>query len=151
MVAAAYGRLGEAVLGRLRGDFVCVIWDHDARRGLIARDQLGGRSLYFRREGRGLAVRLRGARPAAGCSRALPPPDRTALLQWLSLIHHVGPETLYEGVEALLPGQLARFGPGGVELAALLAAALPRAAPAHAGGGHRAELGAPSSARWTAP
>ncbi len=103
------------MLGRLRGDFVCVIWDREARRGLIARDQLGGRSLYLRREGRGVLFASE-VRELLGMLPRTPGPDRTVLLHWLSLIHHVGPETPYEGIEALLPGQLARLGPEGVEL-----------------------------------
>ena len=115
VLAAAYARLGEPLLGRLRGDFVCLLWNRDERRGVIARDQLGGRSLHFRRQGRGVLFASE-VRELLAMLPATPGPDRTVLLHWLSMRHHIGPETPYEGVEALLPGQLLRLGPDGVAL-----------------------------------
>lgn len=51
VVAALYARAGEAVLARLRGEFALLLWDQEAGRGLIARDQLGARALHYRRAG----------------------------------------------------------------------------------------------------
>src|SRR5439155_25874902 len=46
-LAAAYARHGESLLGRLRGDFVLLLWDRRAQAGLLARDQLGCGSLAW--------------------------------------------------------------------------------------------------------
>lgn len=45
-LAAGYERHGEPLVQLLRGEFVVVLWDREAERGLVARDQLGARPLF---------------------------------------------------------------------------------------------------------
>lgn len=47
LVAAAYERLGPAVLERLRGSFALVLWDQRRRQILCVRDQLGSHPLFY--------------------------------------------------------------------------------------------------------
>jgi asparagine synthase (glutamine-hydrolysing) len=46
-VRAAYEEVGEGFIGRLKGDFVCAIFDPAANRLVLARDRLGVRPLCF--------------------------------------------------------------------------------------------------------
>ena len=49
LVRAAYEEYGESFVDRLRGDFVCSVFDRRANRLLLARDRLGVRPLCFTR------------------------------------------------------------------------------------------------------
>ncbi|HET9153532.1 MAG TPA: asparagine synthase-related protein, partial [Solirubrobacterales bacterium] len=64
---------------------------------------VGGR-LFFASELRDLLELL----PSA------PGPDRDGVAHWISLSTRPGTGTLYEGVEKLGPGEMLRFGPGGI-------------------------------------
>ncbi|ABC21656.1 asparagine synthetase B family protein [Rhodospirillum rubrum] len=51
LVAAAYERWGTAILAGLAGFWVLAVWDAAARRLVLARDPMGGRSLFYHRQG----------------------------------------------------------------------------------------------------
>lgn len=104
VLAADYACRGAGLLDRIRGPYALAIWDRDARRGLLAQDQLGGRSLFTYREGRrllfatevGLLLALLDKRPG---------PDELALVY--HLVEHSVPDgrMLYEGVRRLGGGR----------------------------------------------
>jgi asparagine synthase (glutamine-hydrolysing) len=105
LIAAGYRRWGSGLPTRLRGDFALLIWDQNREEGLLARDQLGVRSLflhetsgclYFASEIRDL-LRLLPRRPA---------PDALGVAHWVSTIGRPGTGTLYEGVRRLNPGSM---------------------------------------------
>lgn len=112
LLAAGWRRWGCELLPRLRGDFVLLIWDRDREQGLLARDQLGARSLFL--------YELDGAICFANEIRYLlellprrPSPDRVGLAYWVAGRGRSGPGTLYEGVRRLEPGSTLQLGPHG--------------------------------------
>lgn len=51
LALAAYERWGTEVLAGLAGFWVLAVWDSAARRLVLARDPMGGRSLFYHRQG----------------------------------------------------------------------------------------------------
>jgi asparagine synthase (glutamine-hydrolysing) len=111
-LAKAYARWREGLLDRVRGPFALAVWDRDSRRGLLAQDQLGGRSLFTYVDGRRLVfatevkvlLALLGRRPG---------PDELALAY--HLVEHSVPDgrMLYEGVRRLGGGRLLELSDSG--------------------------------------
>ena len=98
-------------LASLRGDFAILVWDAEARRGLIARDQCGARGLYWsQRSGRllfatevHLLLRLFERRPG---------PHAAALAHWLAMEGIPGDQTMYDGVLRMPPAGFLALGAG---------------------------------------
>jgi len=95
-------RLGpRGVLPGLRGDFALLAWG--GARGLLARDQMGGRAWVWHDDG----VRLRFATEVHILLRMLPArplPDHVAMAHWLAFSGMPGEHTLYDGVRRILAG-----------------------------------------------
>ncbi len=105
LLALGYRRWGGALVARLRGDFALLIWDRQRGEGLLARDQLGVRSLFLHETGAGLSF--------AGEIRHLlallphqPSPDPVGVAHWITMRGRSGSGTLYEGVRRLNPGSM---------------------------------------------
>jgi asparagine synthase (glutamine-hydrolysing) len=107
-VLAAYERLGDHLLARLRGQFALALWDERRGQGLLAVDQLGAGGLFlaeaegalhFCSELRGLLRRL----------PRRPGPERTAVVHWLTNGLLERGQTLYEGVRRLPGGHVVRL------------------------------------------
>lgn len=112
IVAGAYARLGEGALAELRGEFAIALWDAGAETGFLARDQLGGRSLFVHSSG----ARLAFASDVKWLLRLLPqrpPVDEPALVQWLTTGGATAGRTLYSGIRRLEPGTMIRLSRGG--------------------------------------
>src|SRR5262249_45321479 len=103
LLAAAYRRWGSELPARVRGDFFLVLGDAEADAGLIARDQLGVRPVYLRREGAELRFSNRLA-DLLGSLRRRPEPDPASVAHWIAASNRPGQQTLYRGVERLGPG-----------------------------------------------
>jgi len=97
---------GVDMFARLRGMFAIAILD--TRRGelVLARDRLGKKPLFFTsdRDGLAFASDLRGLRPLLASEPAL---SRDAVFDFLSLGYVPG--SILEGIDALPPGEWARF------------------------------------------
>jgi asparagine synthase (glutamine-hydrolysing) len=115
VLAAAYARWGEGVLARLRGDFALVLWDRARRRGLLVRDQLGVRGLYWQADGRALTFASE-IRHLLAALPSTPAPDPAAVAGWIASASRRGDATLYAGVRRLRPGGLIRLSPDGWSL-----------------------------------
>ena len=115
LLAHGWAQEGEALLTRLRGDFALLLWDHARGRGILARDQLGGRSLYYRATGREL-VFADDVRGVLELLPARPPTDRVALCHWVAGRDVRDGRTFFEGVRALLPGHLIELGDTGASV-----------------------------------
>jgi asparagine synthase (glutamine-hydrolysing) len=112
LLAGAYARWQEGMLDRLRGQFALVIWDRERHRGLVARDQLGARPLFWHATG----GRLRFASEIGPLLRLLPRrpgPDGAAVVQWLAGWRVAEDRTLYEGIRRLGAGHYLRLGGDG--------------------------------------
>ena len=84
---------------RLNGIFAFALWDERARRLVAARDPLGVKPLYWRTDGRRLAVASEvGALLAAGLVE--PRVDRVALDHYLACRFVPAPRTLFEGISS---------------------------------------------------
>jgi len=112
-LATAYRRWGPALLERMRGDFALVVWDLSRREGLLARDQLGVRPLFFA-EVAGRLLFASELRDLLELLPSTPGPDPAGMAHWIALSTRPGTGTLYAGVERLGSGEMLRFGAGGV-------------------------------------
>jgi asparagine synthase (glutamine-hydrolysing) len=99
-----YRRSGSESLRRLNGMFAFALWDGEQRRLLLGRDRLGIKPLYFVR----LPDRLMFASEIKALLPLLPnqPEIRPqALADFLQNQFITGRETIFQGVERLLPGE----------------------------------------------
>jgi asparagine synthase (glutamine-hydrolysing) len=103
LLAAGWRRWGLDLLPRLRGDFALVIWDASRDQGLLARDQLGVRSLFLSDTGGELCFASE-IRHLLAALPTRPAPDRVSVAHWITMSNRPGCATLYEGVRRLNPG-----------------------------------------------
>lgn len=105
-----YRAEGEACFRKVDGEFAIVLWDRKTRTLYLCRDSFGTKPLFYACDGRRLAVAseirqvLRsGVVPAAV--------NRSKLASDLGAGRSVPEETLFAGVQRVLPSQLLRFSP----------------------------------------
>jgi asparagine synthase (glutamine-hydrolysing) len=89
----------------LRGMFAIAIWDVDLSRLVLARDRVGKKPLYVRRESHRLIFgsEVKSILEAENVPRRL---DMRAVDEYLALGYVPAPWTLFEGIEKVLPGHL---------------------------------------------
>ena len=103
----AWCRWGEGFVERLAGDFAFALWDEARRRLLLARDQLGVRSLFYARIGTSWIVSdsLAGLAVRPGLDKRL---DETWIGDFLATGHSLDAwRTVYAAVKRLPPGSCA--------------------------------------------
>ena len=105
LLAAGYRRWGRGLLGRLRGDFVLLVWDSEQGEGLLARDQLGVRSMYLSDAGGGLCFASE-MHHLLALLPTRPSPDPVSVAHWIAVSNRPGPATLYAGIRRLNPGSV---------------------------------------------
>jgi asparagine synthase (glutamine-hydrolysing) len=114
-VLHAYERWGADCVHRFRGMFAFAIWDGRRERLLLARDRLGIKPLYWARAGdRILFASEIKAILESGLVEARAREER--LPEQLSTRYLSGPETLFSGIEKLLPGHTLCFEHGEVTI-----------------------------------
>ncbi|NWF72441.1 MAG: asparagine synthase (glutamine-hydrolyzing) [Nitrospirae bacterium] len=104
-----YEEDGEGMVHRLRGMFAFALWDQAQQSLLLVRDRLGIKPLYYTvRSGFGEAAKVLFASELPSLLAAIPPPSLRprAIADYLSLLYVPGPETLYEEIYELRPGEL---------------------------------------------
>lgn len=109
LALAAIRASGHSGLARLAGDFAIVVWDAPAGRGLLARDHMGARALFWAQRAQGLYFASE-LEPLLRMLPERPGPCHGALLQWLASEPIGGDATLYEGVHRLLPAHVLPLG-----------------------------------------
>ncbi len=99
-----YAEHGDAMLERLNGQFAFALWDARRRRLLLARDRAGIRPLFYAWHGGRLlfASEIKALLALPGVPRRL---DALALAEAFTCWAPVAPRTVFEGVQALPPGQ----------------------------------------------
>ena len=113
LLAAGWRRWGRELLPRMRGDFVLLVWDHERCEGLLARDQLGVRSMFLHDASEGL--RFAGEiRHLLALLPRRPAPDPVGVAHWLAMSNRPGPATLYAGIRRLNPGAVLLLDRSGV-------------------------------------
>jgi asparagine synthase (glutamine-hydrolysing) len=103
LLAAGWRRWGRELLPRLRGDFALVIWDPERDEGLLARDQLGIRSIFLYDVPGGLCFATEIRHLLALLPRR-PEPDPEGVAHWIADSRRPGSGTLYAGIRRLDPG-----------------------------------------------
>ena len=89
----------------MRGDFALLIWDRERGEGLLARDQLGVRSLFLH-DAAGSLCFASEIRHLLALLPRRPAPDRVSVAHWLTMSHRPGSATLYAGIRRLDPGAM---------------------------------------------
>jgi asparagine synthase (glutamine-hydrolysing) len=102
VILAAYDKWGEECVSHLRGMFAFAIWDERNRKLFAARDRFGIKPLYYTVRGN----RVFFASEAKALLPFLPDirTDSLALAEYLTFQYTIGARTLFEGIQALLPG-----------------------------------------------
>jgi asparagine synthase (glutamine-hydrolysing) len=113
LLAAGWRRWGRELPARMRGDFALLIWDEEQGEGMLARDQLGVRSVFLH-DGDGALRFASEIRDLLALLPRRPAPDRVSLAHWITMGHRPGSATLYEGVRRLNPGAMLLLDRGGV-------------------------------------
>jgi asparagine synthase (glutamine-hydrolysing) len=98
-----YEEYGRDCVKYLRGMFAFAIWDRPKRQLFIARDRLGIKPLYYRYDGKtllfGSEIKAILAYPVVKAEF-----NRGALAEYLAFGYVAGAETMYGGIQKLLPG-----------------------------------------------
>lgn len=103
LLAAGWRRWGRELLPRMRGDFALLIWDHERGEGLLARDQLGVRTMFLH-DSSGELCFASEIRHLLALLPRRPAPDPASVAHWLAMSNRPGSATLYAGVRRLNPG-----------------------------------------------
>jgi asparagine synthase (glutamine-hydrolysing) len=114
-IVHAYEQWGDEAVDRFRGMFAFAVWEQSRRRLLLVRDRLGIKPLYWTRAGDTLlfgseikAILASGLVHAEANAAALP--------ELLSTRYVSGTETLFAGINKLLPGHRLVFEHGDVRV-----------------------------------
>ena len=102
---------GEQVPQHIDGMFAIALWDSRLQRGLLARDRMGKKPLYYWQHGGALyfASELKALLTIPGFARRL---NLEAMHHYLSYKHVPHPLTIFEGVRMLPPAHQLVFAPG---------------------------------------
>jgi asparagine synthase (glutamine-hydrolysing) len=103
-----YEEHGVDCLGHLNGMFAFALWDAEQRKGLIARDRLGIKPLYYGCLGPSLVFgsEIKAVLAVPGVRREL---NADALDQYLVLRYVPGSVTIFQGIHKILPGHAISF------------------------------------------
>ncbi len=105
VLAAGWQRWGRELLARMRGDFALLVWDQERGEGLLARDQLGVRSMFLH-EASGALCFASEIRHLLALLPQRPAPDAVSVAHWITMGHRPGSATLYAGIRRLDPGAM---------------------------------------------
>jgi asparagine synthase (glutamine-hydrolysing) len=106
-----YEELGPDFASRIHGMFAVAVWDDDSRTGVLVRDRMGKKPLYYLESGGSVyfASEIKALLEVPGFTRRL---DFEALHHFLSYKHVPAPLSIFEGIRIVPPGHLAVFKPG---------------------------------------
>jgi asparagine synthase (glutamine-hydrolysing) len=109
LLLRALERWGEDAVPRLLGDFAFALFDAREETLLLVRDPLGQRPLFWHRGSGFLAFSsMPAGLHALGLARR---PDETSLIRFLGSLPRSGPNSFYQGVERVEPGQAVTLTP----------------------------------------
>jgi asparagine synthase (glutamine-hydrolysing) len=114
-IVHAYEEWGDECVQHFRGMFAFALWDEPKRRLLLARDRVGIKPLYWSLAGGTL---LFGSEIKSLLASGLiePRANEAALPELLSTRYVSGAETMFHGVQKLLPGNVLVFENGSVRI-----------------------------------
>lgn len=103
-ILAAYEEYDLDFVQHLRGMFAFSLWDERRKRLILARDRFGIKPLYF--------TEVNDLLYFASEAKALTPfleqivPDNSALASYLTFQNYLGSQTLFEGIDQIMPGEM---------------------------------------------
>ncbi len=105
LLAAGWRRWGRELPARMRGDFALLVWDRERGEGMLARDQLGARSMFLHDTSEGLYFACE-IRHLLALMPRRPAPDPASVAHWITMSNRPGSATLYAGIRRLNPGAM---------------------------------------------
>jgi asparagine synthase (glutamine-hydrolysing) len=103
VVLLGYRAWGSQIIEKLRGMFAFAVWDDQCRELFLARDRVGIKPLYYAPAARGLAFASE-IKAILSHPSFLADMNPAAVDSYLTLGYIPGPQTIFRGVQALLPG-----------------------------------------------
>lgn len=115
VILAGYHAWGAGVLEKLNGIFALAIWDSNERELVLARDRCGVKPLYYSTVGKDIVFssEIKALFEDSRVSKEL---HRESLPLYLRLGYVPGSQTLFTGVQKLLPGRMLRFKDGSAKI-----------------------------------
>jgi asparagine synthase (glutamine-hydrolysing) len=107
---------GTSLPEKIDGMFAVAVWDTENKTGLLARDRMGKKPLYYYRDGDALyfASEIKSLLLVPGFKRRI---NLEALHHFLSFKHVPSPMTIFEGISMLPPAHSLIYAPGkGIEI-----------------------------------
>jgi asparagine synthase (glutamine-hydrolysing) len=107
-----YEQYGARLPEQIHGMFAVAVWDDERQAGLLARDRMGKKPLYYLEDGDALyfASEIKALLAVPGFERRL---DLEALHHFLSYKHVPHPMSIFERIRQVPPGSRLLFEPGG--------------------------------------
>ncbi len=109
-------RWGEAMPARLNGMFAYATWDHRDRVGVVARDRLGQKPLYWTRLSDGSVLFASEVKALLAHPEVQPRMDLRAIAMYLTYEYVPHPHCAFDGIYKLPPGSLLSWRDGQVEV-----------------------------------
>jgi asparagine synthase (glutamine-hydrolysing) len=105
VIVHAYEQWGLDFVQRFNGQWAIALWDRTRKRLVLARDRMGVRPLFYRRQGNRLlfASEIKGIFALPGVERRL---DRKALASVFHFWSPLEPASMFEGVYQVPPGHM---------------------------------------------
>lgn len=104
VIVHGYEQWGRDVISKLRGMFALCIWDEREHRLVLARDRAGEKPLYFTRIGDEFIFASE-IKAFLAHPKFKPSVNCEAIPNYLALGYVPAPQTMFEGVEKLFPGE----------------------------------------------
>jgi len=112
VVLRGYEAWGLEVFPKLNGMFALSIFDAARRKAVLARDRLGKKPLYLRKDAKGAPVSFASEIKALLADPTLdkrPEIDRQSVLFYLGFRYVPGPSTMWTGISKVEPGEILEF------------------------------------------
>lgn len=106
-----YDEYGFDLVNHIDGMFAICVWDKENKRGILARDRMGKKPLYYFRDGHSIyfASEIKCLLQIPGFQKRI---NHEALSNFLSFKHVPSPITIFEGIFVLPPGHRLIFQEG---------------------------------------
>lgn len=113
VLLAAFRKWGVACLEKLNGMFAFAVWDDREKQLTLVRDRAGIKPLYFAQIGNGLvfASEIKAILATGYVAAEI---DQQALDQFLTFLWPVPPNTMFRGIEQIMPGHFIVWKDGAV-------------------------------------
>lgn len=110
-----YEEYGDDLVHYLRGMFAFALWDMNKKRLLLARDRLGIKPLYYSLIGNRLIFASE-IKSLLKSEDIIPTVNVAALHDYLTFRHNLADETMFQGINKLMPGYVLVYSDGNVSI-----------------------------------